>query len=87
MGSTHHGTHAFCLRIQFGMPQYTTRKDGHLLWHHLKANNTILPMADLTRIKATIPREEGGPTKSVQKWEDFLILESLPVLYSHAIPQ
>src|SRR5712691_1709503 len=63
--------------MQSGVPQHTTHKGGHLLWRHLKTDNTILPVADLTPIKTTIPREEGRPTQGMQKWEDFLILEPL----------
>jgi hypothetical protein len=59
------------------MPQYTTHKDGHLLWCHLQADKTILSMAHLTPIKTTIPCEEGRPTQVMQKWNDFLILEPL----------
>jgi hypothetical protein len=77
MGGTHDGAHAFCLRIQSGMPQYTTHKDGHLLWRHLKADKTILPVTHLTPIKTAIPREEGWPTQVMQERKDFLILEPL----------
>jgi hypothetical protein len=49
------------------MPQYTTHKDGHLLWPHLKADKTILPVADLTPIKTTISREEGRPIQGMQE--------------------
>ena len=31
VGGTHDGAHAFDLRIQSVLPQYTTHKDGHLL--------------------------------------------------------
>jgi hypothetical protein len=67
VGGTHNGAHAFCRRIQSGMPQYTTHKDGHLLWPHLKADKTILPVADLTPIKTTISREEGRPIQVMQE--------------------
>jgi hypothetical protein len=63
MGSTHDSAHAFCLRIQSRVPQHTPHKDGDLLWRHLKADNPILPVADLTPIKTPIPREEGRPTQ------------------------
>jgi hypothetical protein len=42
------------------MPQHTPYKDGHILWRYLQADNTILPVADLTPIKTAIPREKVG---------------------------
>jgi hypothetical protein len=63
--------------IQSGVPQHTTHKDGHLLWRHLKTDKTILLVADLTPIKATIPREERRPMQVMQEWKDFLVLEPL----------
>src|SRR5881409_2111623 len=77
MGGTHDGTQASCLRIESGMPQHTTHKDGHLLWRHLKADNPIPLVADLTPIKTTIPREEGRPTQVMQEGNNFLILKPL----------
>jgi hypothetical protein len=77
VGGTHNSAQAFCLRIQSGVPQHTTHKDGHLLWRHLKADKTILLVADLTPIKATIPREESRPMQVMQEWKDFLVLEPL----------
>jgi hypothetical protein len=59
------------------MPQYTTYKNRHLLRPHLKADKTILLVADLTPIKTTIPREEGRPPQVLQERKNFLILEPL----------
>jgi hypothetical protein len=75
VGGPHDGAHAFCLRIQSGVPQHTPHKDSDLLWRHLKADNTILPVAALPPIKTTIPREEGRPTQVMQEGDDFLILK------------
>jgi hypothetical protein len=77
VGGTHDRTQAFGLRIQLGVSQHTTHKDGHLLGRHLKADQTILRVADLPPIKTTIPREESRPMQVMQEWEDFLILEPL----------
>ena len=77
VGGPHDGAQAFYLRIQSGVPQHTPHEDGHLLGRYLKADNPILPVADLTPIKTAIPREEGRPMQLMQKWEDFLILEPL----------
>jgi hypothetical protein len=77
VGGTHNHAQAFCLRIQSGGPQHTPHKDGHFLWRHLKTDNPILPVADLTPIKTTIPCEEGRTTQVMQEGEDFLILKSL----------
>jgi hypothetical protein len=75
MGGTHNGAHAFCLRVESGMPQHTTHKDSDLLWRYLKADNSILPVADLPPIKTTIPREKSRPTQVMQEGNNFLILE------------
>ncbi len=75
VGGTHDGSHALCLRIQSWMPQHTTHKDGHLLWYHLKGDNPIPPVADLTSIETAITREECRTTPLMQEREDFLILE------------
>jgi hypothetical protein len=77
VGGTHNSAQAFCMCIHSGVPQYTTHKDGHLLGRHLKADQTILRVADLPPIKTTIPREESRPMQVMQEWEDFLILEPL----------
>jgi hypothetical protein len=63
--------------MQPGVPQHTTHKDGHLLWGDLKADNPILPVADLPPIKTPIPCEESRPTQVRQEGKDFLILQPL----------